>query len=156
MWPFSRRQKDLNLLPSVCPDVHKWSVAESNVDGSRLIVRLNSSAREWVGHKALVIKLGFAVPLNAPNEHGLPCPDENSQLNEIEDVILREVAAKTKGILVLVLTTRAMREFVFYITADADIATIHGAIRGKVTTHEVQCMAETDPKWAAFTQLTRV
>jgi hypothetical protein len=155
MWPFARRQKDLNTLPSISSEDHKWSVAEASYEGSPLIVRLNSSAQEWLGHKALPIKLGFAVPLNAPNEGGLPQPDENKQLNDVEDVILREVEAKVRGIYALVLTTGTMREFVFYIVADADIKAVHDAIRKSVSTHEVQCMAETDPKWATYAQFAR-
>ena len=87
MWPFNRRQKDLNTLPPISSEAHAWSVAKATYDESPLIVRFNSSAKEWVGHKALAIKLGFAVPLNTPNDGGLPDPAENEQLDNIEDII---------------------------------------------------------------------
>ena len=98
------------------------------------------------------IRLGFAIPLNRPNDGGLPDPAENEELNEVEDIIRREVEAKATGMHVLVLTTGVMREFVFYITDNVDIAAIHNAIRSAVSTHEVQCMAVTDPGWDAYTQ----
>ena len=151
MWPFTRR-RDLSTLPRISSEDHRWGVAEGAYDGAPLIVRFNSSAKEWLGHKALAIKLGFAVPLNAPNEGGLPDPDENPQLNDVEDVIVREVEAGATGILALVLTTGTMREFVFYITAGADIGAIHAAIQEGVSTHEVQCIGITDPKWDTYTE----
>jgi len=149
-----RRQKSLDALPSISSDEHRWTLAQGDHDGAPLIIRFNSSIREWVGHKELGIKLGFAVPLNAPNEGGLPHPDENEQLNGIEDVIVREVEASAKGVFVLVLTTGVMREFVFYITEGADIKAMHEAIQKAVSTHEVQCMAVRDPDWDAYTQFT--
>src|SRR5687768_12331917 len=71
MWPFSRRQTDLSAVPPISSEAHIWSVAKATYDESPLIVRFNSGAKEWVGHKALPIKLGFAVPLNAPNDGGV-------------------------------------------------------------------------------------
>jgi hypothetical protein len=156
MWPFSRREKDLNALPTISSDEHRWSIATADYDDSPLLVRINSSAKKWLGHKSLGIKLGFAVPLNSPNEGGMPDPEENQQLNDVEDVILREVEARATGILVLVLTTGTMREFVFYITDDADIATIHEVIQKSVSSHEVQCMAVKDPTWEAFKEFGEV
>jgi hypothetical protein len=127
---------------------------EGMYDGSPLIVRLNDSAKRWLAHKSLGIKLGFAVPLNEPNEGGMPNPEENEQLNEVEDVVLEEVSAKAQGLYVLVLTTGTMREFVFYIAADADIGAIHEAIVERVSTHEVQCMAVEEPNWDSFKQFS--
>jgi hypothetical protein len=152
MWPFSRRPKDLSALPTITSDSHTWAIAEANYDQSPLLVRINTSAKEWSGHSSLTIKVGFAVPLNSPNEGGMPDPEENHQLNDVEDAIIREVEAKAKGILVLVLTTGTMREFVFYVTEDADIGAIHKAIQNSVVSHEVQCMAVKDPKWETYNQ----
>jgi hypothetical protein len=50
------------------------------------------------------------------------------------------------------LTTGVMREFVFYIAPDADIAAIHQAVRSRVSSHDVQCMAVTEPAWEAYLQ----
>jgi hypothetical protein len=121
-----------------------------------LIVRFNASAKDWTGHKELQVKLGFAIPLNNPHPGGLPDPEENQQLNDIEDIVRREVQAKTIGIHVLVLTTGTMREFVFYVAAGADIAAIHQAAQHAVGTHEVQCQAIMDPDWDAYNCFGRV
>jgi hypothetical protein len=154
MWPFSSLQKDLNTLPPISFEGHTWSVARATYDNSPVIVRFNSSAKQWIGHKALAIRLGFAIPLNAPNDGGLPNPEENQQLNDVEDAILREVDVNAKGIYAFVVTTGTMKEFVFYITENVDIAAIHKAIQHAVSTHEVQCMAVKDPGWDAYKKIT--
>jgi hypothetical protein len=127
-------------------------VLQASHDGAPLIIRLNSSAKEWAGHPALRIKMGFAVALKAPNEGGLPTSEESSQLQGIEDIIVQEVDARAKGIYALGLTTGVMKEFVFYIAPNADIAGIHQAIRSRVSSHDVQCMADMDPAWEAYLQ----
>jgi|ERR1700685_2505967 len=151
MWPFKRRL-DIATLPSVASAAHRWSVHQATHEGAPLIVRLNSSAEEWARHPAPGVKLGFAVPLNAPCKGGLPTSEENSELQEIEEVILEEVGSTAKAVYVLSITTGEMKEFVFYIAPGVDIAATHQTIRSRVRSHDVQCMAITDPAWEAYTQ----
>jgi len=147
IWPFSKSPRKLQLPPE---DDHHWGVVEGEYNGAALIVRFNRTAGEFAGHAGLPLKLGFAIPLNLPNEGGLPDPDENVDLDAIEDVIRREVAAATSGIHVMVLTTGVMKELIFYIAPGADIATLHQSVQNKVTGHEVQCMAVGDPDWESY------
>lgn len=146
--------KDLNSLPPISDPSHQWGVAEADYDGSPLFIRFNGTAKQWMGHADLPIKLGFAIPLNSPAEHGLPNPDENEALHAVEDIIIRNVEAATKAIHVLALTMGAMKEFVFYIPAGVDIKTIHKTIQQSVTTHDVQCMAVNEPEWDSFRQFS--
>jgi hypothetical protein len=150
MWPFKPKQLDIGKLPPLSDDQHRWGVAEADLGASVLIIRYNQTARSWIGHPELPIKLGFAIPLNAPNQGGLPTPDENEQLNGIEDIILREVGARTRGLQVLALTTGVMKEFVFYIPRGVDIKTIHESVQAAVKTHKVQCMAVMEPQWDSY------
>jgi hypothetical protein len=154
MWPFSRKLKDIGSLPAITDPSHTWGVAEGNYNGAPLIVRFSQSARDWCSHPGLPIKLGFAVPLNSPSEGGLPDPNENRQLNEIEDTIRGEVAGRTKAIHALVLTTGTMKEFVFYIPLGVDIKSLHEAIQAAVPTHDVQCMAVKEPKWDSYKEFS--
>ena len=154
MWPFKRKQLDINTLPRLTDDGHSWGVAQAGYDDSPLIVRYNESARDWAGHSEMPIKLGFAIPLNSPNEGGLPDPDENEQLNVIEDIVVREIESRTRALHALALTTGTMKELVFYIPRGVDIKSIHESIQSAVTTHEVQCMAVNEPNWDSFTQFT--
>ncbi len=151
MWPFSRKHRDLSELGGFDA---KWTIAEGEYGGSPLIVRYNDSAKEWCSHPEFPIKLGFAIPLRKPDEKGLPDPDENAEIDRIEDVIRQEVSANVTGLHVLALTTGNMKEFVFYVTADADIAALHQRVQSLVTTHEVQCMAVRDPRWSTYKQFT--
>lgn len=152
MWPFKRKESDIKTLPPLSDESHRWGVAELGFDSSPLIVRYNESARSWIGHSGLPIKLGFAIPLNFPNEGGLPDPDENEQLSIVEDTIVQEIASRTIALQALALTTGVMKEFVFYIPRGVDIKSIHESIQAAVESHEVQCMAVTDPKWDSYSQ----
>lgn len=154
MWPFNRKQLDIETLPPLSSEELQWGVAEAGYDSAPLIIRFNESAGAWKGHTELPIKLGFAVPLNSPNEGGLPDPDENLQLNDVEDTVIREIESRSRAIHALALTTGTMKEFVFYIPRGVDIKAIHEAIQAAVSTHEVQCMAVMEPKWETYEQFT--
>lgn len=152
MWPFKRKQLDISKLPKLSDDSQSWGVAEALVDSSPLIIRYNESAAAWLGHSELPIRLGFAIPLNSPNEGGLPDPEENLELNDIEDIVVREIELRTRALQVLALTNGVMKEFVFYVPKATDIKTIHETIQAAVTSHEVQCIAIHDPKWDTYRQ----
>ena len=145
---------DLSTLPPISSPNQRWSVAESNGDDGLLLVRFSETAGKWQGHPELPIKLGFAMPLNEPDPGGLPTPVENIELNDVEDVICREVEAAATGLHAMTLTTGTMKEVVFYIRPGADIAAIHAAVREQVATHEVQCMAVMEPEWDSWQAFT--
>ena len=155
IWPFKRKYPDINALPPVSLDGdNNWGVAQTDDDGSPLIVRYNQAARDWCGHPKLPVKLGFAIPLNRTNEGGLPDSDENRQLNEIEDLLLREIDGRTRAMHALTLTTGKMREFVFYVPQGTDIKSLHEMIRSAVATHEVDCMADIERDWDTYRQFS--
>lgn len=147
MWPFSKKWKDLSTL---FEEEHQWGMAELDEEQGPLLIRFNSTVKDWEGHPELPIKLGFAIPLNNPNEGGLPDPDENEQLSVVEDAICREVEQGATGVQVLALTTGIMKEFIFYISPGADIAKMHQTLQENVSSHEVQCIAITEPKWDLY------
>jgi hypothetical protein len=146
-WPFSKKHAELEIPPV---ESQRWTVAIAEMDDGPLLVRINDSARELAGHAGLPIKLGFAVPLNQPNPGGHPDPAENEALGAVEDLVAQRVFEATIGIHVLTLTNGVMKEFVFYIPAGVDIARLHEGLRADVTTHDLQCIAEQEPKWQSF------
>ena len=150
MWPFKQKPKSVNDLPPVSAHEGKWSVAMGEIEDGPVIVRKNETAKRWAKHPDLPVKLGFAVPLNTPNPGGLPMPDENEQLDEIEDVVSRTLDDAVVGIPVMVITTGQMKEFIFYIREGADIAALHEKLMQLVTTHEIQCIAEMEREWDTF------
>lgn len=147
MWPFSKKIRKLELPTD---DEQRWSVAQAEHEGVPVLVRFNETASEWAGHPDLPIKLGFAVPLNRPNEGGLPDPAENEELLAIEDVIVRQVSSTAVGVHALTLTTGVMKEWVFYVAPGADIAKLHRDVRSQVASHDVQCMAVEERKWESY------
>ena len=139
---------NLRKLPSDGDE--RWGVARGEDDGAPFVVRFNETAGEWAGHPDLPIKLGFAVPLNCPNDGGLPDPAENLELFGIEDVIVRQVLSTVVGVHALTLTNGVMKEWVFYVAPGADIARLHEDVRRQVTSHDVQCMAVEERKWELY------
>ena len=146
---FSKKSQPLNLPPD---DQQRWSIAQADDGGNPLIVRFNETARDWIGHDGLSMRLGFAAPLNRPVEGGLPDAAENAELLEAEDVILSVVLPEVKGLHVLTLTDGQMKEWVFYIAPGADVPQLHAEIRSRVKTHDIQCMAVKDPQWESYRQ----
>ena len=146
-WPFSKKHAELKIPPV---ESQRWTVAVAEMDDGPLLVRINDSARALAGHAGLPIKLGFAVPLNQPNPGGHPDAAENEALGAVEDLVAQRVFEATIGIQVLTLTNGVMKEFVFYIPAGVDIARLHEGLRADVTTHDLQCIAEQEPKWQSF------
>ena len=149
MWPFSKSSQPLNLPPD---DEQRWNIVQADDGGNPLIVRFNETARDWVGHDGLPVRIGFAAPLNQPSEGGLPEPAENAQLLDVEDVILRIVQPAVNGLHVLTLTDGQMKEWVFYVAPGADVARLHAEIKSQVKTHDVQCMSVEDRRWDSYRQ----
>lgn len=147
VWPFSKTPRKLEVPPE---RDHRWGLAQAEDEGRVLLVRYNQTAGQWAGHPNLPVKLGFAIPLNRPNEGGLPDPDENAELGPIEDLISREVLSATHGVHALTLTNGVMKELVFYIGPGTDVGKLHERVRSKVLSHEVQCMAVEERGWESY------
>ncbi len=131
------------------PPEDKWTVATGTHDGAPIIVRVNAGAAPLAG--SLGIQIGVAVPLNDPRPDGLPDPAEHAQLEAVEEELLARIG--DRGVLVAVITTGTMREFVAY-TATADwIEAFHHEFDAAVDSHEVQVMAKHDPDWSVYRSL---
>lgn len=150
-WPFSKKDRNL-IIPPV--EEQRWSVAQADAGGTPLLVRFNQAARELAGHPGLPIKLGFAVPFNRPNEGGLPDAEENEQLAAVEDLIAGEVLSKGAGIHALTLTNGVVKEYVFYVASNLDIAALHVSVRDRVSSHDIQCIAIHEPGWESYREFT--
>src|SRR5437879_5728342 len=92
-----RKFPPLDSLPE-----DKWSVSQGENNGKPMFIRMNSSAKQYAGHPELPVRLGIAVPLNDPNDHGLPKETESDQLGQIEDRLVELIG--TAGRVVLIIT----------------------------------------------------
>ena len=116
-----------------------------------MFVRLNTGARAVAGSAAYGIRIGVAIPLRKPRPDGLPDNAESEQLSAIEDALA--AGSSEHAILVAVITTSGMREFVFYTGTGDWIPDFHQRMMRSTSSHEVQCRAEHDPGWTVYHQL---
>jgi hypothetical protein len=128
-----------------------WSILKGENDGRPMFVRLNEGAHAVAGSAAYGIRVGVAIPLRNPRPDGLPDKAESEQLAAIEDALIAN--SSEHAILVAVITTSGMREFVFYTGAGDWIPGFHQRMMRSTSSHEVQCMAEHDPGWTVYHQL---
>ncbi len=126
----------------------QWAVGQAEWEGHPLFVRFNTSVQDGRLKGDYPIKVGFALQFHSPSAEGLPGEEEMEQLGEIEE--LMEEYLGSDGVLVLVLTTGGMREVIFYVRPDTDIAVVHKRLMAEVTSHEVQCMGEKEPEWDSY------
>lgn len=131
-----------------------WALAEAKTDDGVLFVRINETAKNYLGRPELSVRLGFAVAMQKSNGTGYPDPAEIDLLAAVEDRIVAVVAAGAVGIHVLTLTDAKMKELVFYIKPGADIPVMHKELLRDVKTHKVQCMAVHDPEWETYCAFT--
>jgi hypothetical protein len=115
-----------------------------------MLARINRTAKRWAKHPLLGIRVGFAIPLNRPNPQGLPDPEENLMLNQIEDIILAHLKLSGPTIHVLSLTTGTFRECVLYVENGGAVGAVHKRLQSEIESHELQCVAEDDPKWTVY------
>lgn len=146
MWPFKK-----NLpMDALNTGDEMWSVMQATTNNALMIIRVNTTARRWAKHPALGVRVGFAVPLNHPNEHGDTASIENFALNQMEDRILSYLKSFGPAIHVLTITSGTFKEFVFYIQNGDSVRNVHERIKLESPSHEVQCIAEHDPKWTVY------
>ena len=132
------------------PVADEWQMSTGENDGQPLLARFNAGPRALAGSSRYPIQIGVAVPLRVPNAEGMPGPDEMRQLDAFEDAVIAR--AGTRAILVGVITTGGMREWVLYTGSGEWIPAFHEDLKTALPTHQVQVMAQTDPKWSVYRQ----
>lgn len=128
----------------------EWQVSEGRYDGKRLVATFNAGARKLVGNRSYGIQIGVAVPIREPDAEGMPGHDELAQLMAFEDDLTHQTMGR--AILVGVITTGGMREFVLYTGSGDWIEGFHRDLAAALPSHEVQVIAKTDPKWSVYRQ----
>jgi hypothetical protein len=123
-----------------------WMVLTGTHEDKPLVARFDTSAEQLMGKYS--IQVGVAVPLKDPTPEGWPTSGEDQQLAKIESTVIRK--ADQESVLAGVITTGGMREFVLYTNSSGWIEDFHHALEEEVSTHEVQVMARTDPKWSVY------
>jgi Family of unknown function (DUF695) len=127
-----------------------WSVAQGTNNGRPMFVRINTGLKLLAGKPPYDHRLGVAIPLQAPNQHGLPSKEESQQLNGIEDALRAAVLSSEKTHLAVVITTNGFREFVFYTSVPRDIVITMERFRKEVTSHQIQFHVKPDTTWEVY------
>jgi len=143
VWPFKKR------APKVEAD-GVWSVVHGQLNGVPMFLRVRQDPRPGLARAAYAHRVGFAVPLRAPDSSGLPQGSEFEELARIEDLLVSVLEAAGKSIQVLSITTGGMREFVFY-TSDPDgVRAALPALQSRVRSHQLQSYIKPDPDWEVY------
>ena len=110
--------------------------------------RFDHDARPLAGSPDYPIQIGIAIPLLEPGPDGLPQEPELGTLDDIERTIVG--IAEGDAVLVGVISTGGVREFVLY-TGDGEwLEGYHDALSAAIESHEVQMMARRDPEWTIY------
>jgi hypothetical protein len=149
MWPFRKKEIRPDRLPIDGP----WTISEGQHNGRVMFVRSNDGYRELRSLPRYEHQVGIAVPLKEPESTGLPSAAEDALLGDLEDLISNSLEEGAESLLVAVITTGGMREFVFYTRVPQSVKQRFEELRNRITSHEIQLMIQSDPAWRVYAQL---
>ena len=118
-----------------------------------MIVRCDVGQFPLSRHPAYGHQVGIAVPLLAPDDQGLPLPPELEMLERLEEDIVMTMCRDSTSVLVAVVTTSGMREFVLYTRSSESVKAHHVTIAQRYPTHDIQLLIQPDPDWQVFEML---
>lgn len=118
-----------------------------------MFVRTNIGYRKFGSVPGYEHQVGIAVPLREAEVTGLPCPAEGALLGEVEDAICSSLGEQAESLFVAVITTCGMREFVFYTREPLRVQQRIEELRGRITSHEIKLMIQSDKAWRVYSQL---
>jgi hypothetical protein len=149
MWPFQKKTISPDRLPVDGP----WSIAEGQHSGRVMFVRANTGYREFGSVPGYEHQVGIAVPLRKAEATGLPCPAEDALLGDVEEIICSSLEEQAESLLVAVITTGGVREFVFYTREPQRVQQRFEELVNRITSHEIQLMVQSDRTWRVYAQL---
>ena len=118
-----------------------------------MIVRTNTGYRDYGSVPGYEYQVGIAVPLGEVEATGLPRPAEDAVLGEMEDIICSSLEEHAESLLMAVITTPGMREFVFYTREPHRVEQHVIELRKRITSHEIQLIVQLDKTWRIYSQL---
>jgi hypothetical protein len=145
VWPFKKKYLPKNQLSFE----DSWTMLRAISEGKPMLVR-RRSVSGLLGHPEYPYQVGIAIPCNNPDSNGFPGKDELPQLNKIEDKLMPTLQQDKESVLVMVITTGNMREFVFYTSSPDGVKAKFAQLQKSVTTHELQIIIQMDKNWSIF------
>ncbi len=120
-----------------------------------MIARVNVVYKDFGRIAGYEHQVGVAVPLRAPEASGLPSAMENADLYGVEKLLCPEFEHQAQCLLVAIITTSGMREFVFYTRDPEWVRHRFEFVRKRVTTYEIQLMIQEDKRWKVYARFSR-
>jgi len=93
-----------------------------------------------------------ATRVRATAANGMPTPEENTTLQEVEDSLRLALEAEREAILVVALTTSGVKEWVLYTSDPEATKRRMGAFGPTVKTHQLQMVIREDKDWDVYRQ----
>ena len=118
-----------------------------------MFVRRNTGYREFESVPRYGHQVGIAVPLRNPEATGLPGPEEVALLGGLEDIICSSLEEQAESLLVAVVKTGGMQEFVFYTRDPHRVQKRFEELSKRITSHEIQLMIQSDKAWQVYARL---
>jgi hypothetical protein len=130
-----------------------WAMVQGSNQGKLLLARVHKGLGAIVGHAAYPFRVGVATRVRATAANGMPTPEENATLQEVEDRLQLALEAEREAILVVALTTNGVKEWVLY-TSDVEATKRRMESFGPtVKTHQLQMVIREDKHWDVYRQL---
>jgi hypothetical protein len=134
------------------PAKDTWTTVAGAHAGKPLLARVDTAYGDPVTRGNRDLRIGVAIQYRKERPDGFPGSADAAALLAAEEEIVRLVG--TRAVMVMVLTTDNMREFVLY-TANGDwVAPFHRAL-ATTTSPDVQVVASTDPEWSVYREFLR-
>ena len=145
---FSRKKTPLpDRLPA-----GSWGIVQGSNQGTLLLARVRKGLGAIVGHAAYPFRVGIATRVRATAANGMPTPEENATLQDLEDRLSRALEVEREALLVVALTTNGVKEWVLY-TSDPDATKRRMQdFAPTVSTHKLQIVVGEDKGWAVYRQ----
>jgi len=138
-------------LPDSLP-AGSWSVVQGSNQGNLLLARVRKGLGTIVGHAAYPFRVGVATRVRATAANGMPTPEENATLQDLEVRLCQALEGDREALFVVGLTTNGVKEWVLY-TSDPEVTKRRMRdFAPTVSTHKLQMVIEQDKAWAVYRQ----
>lgn len=142
----------LNKKAGVYPTESKWMLYQGQNDGMPMFVRRNDSAKQLKAKFNFNFIIGISIPFLNPNSDGFPQGEESVLFGQIEDDLFDQFEKDQAALVVLIITTGGMREFISYAQNPSILEKRIDDLKRKYSTYDFQVYIEEDKKWNLYSQ----
>ena len=146
---------NMNKIPDISADDDAWTIAEGNVEGRPLLIRIRPDLVNFQGVENFPMKLTIRWTYGDDHDSGMPSDQQSEEMRNLEDDLVAEFEREDAGVLAYIYTACGMREWHFYF-ADIEIiqTAINAATNGKPKM-PLEIEADEDPDWSEHMSLAK-